>query len=61
MVGKWYPSLGTSRKYLFQLCGWEKRTSLMVTSEHKLSCLTSWEDQMGNFGLWGTPYYHIDV
>jgi hypothetical protein len=61
MVGKWYPNLGISREDLFQLCGWEKGTSLMVTCEHELSCLTFGEDQMGSFGLWGTPYYHIDV
>jgi hypothetical protein len=61
MVGKWYPSLGTSREDLFQLCGREKGTSLMVIHEHELYCLTFWEDWMGNIGLWGTPYYHIDV
>jgi hypothetical protein len=38
-----------------------KRTFLMVMGEHELFCLTSWEDRMGNFGLWRTPYYHIDV
>ncbi len=62
MVGKWYPSLGTLREDLFQLCGWEKGTSLMVIGEHELSCLAFWEDQMGNFGLSRSPYdYHIDV